>query len=125
MRVESVTLRRMNMRLKAPFETSFGVSFDRQVLLVELQADGLTGWSEVTAGEGPYFNSEFVDSAWVVLRKVLIPLVLGKTIEHAADVPGIFAAIRGHEMSRAGIETALWDVEAQQCGLPLWKLLAG
>jgi O-succinylbenzoate synthase len=125
MRVESVTLRRMNMRLKAPFETSFGVSFDRPVLLVELQADGLTGWSEVTAGEGPYFNSEFVDSAWVVLRRILIPLVLGKTIEHAADVPGIFAAVRGHEMSRAGIETALWDVEAQQRGLPLWKLLGG
>jgi len=125
MRVESVTLRKLHMRLKAPFETSFGVSFDRPVLLVELKADGVTGWSEVTAGEGPYFNSEFVSTAWVVLREILIPLVLGKSFAHASDIPIALAAIRGHEMARAGIECALWDVEAQQCGLPLWKLLGG
>src|SRR5579862_2684339 len=109
MRVESVTLRKLHMRLKAPFETSFGVSFDRPVLLVELKADGVTGWSEVTAGEGPYFNSEFVSTAWVVLREILIPLVLGKSFAHASDIPIALAAIRGHEMARAGIECALWD----------------
>jgi len=125
MRVESITLRKMNMRLKAPFETSFGVSFDRPVLLVELQADGITGWSEVTASEGPYFNAEAVDTAWVVLREFLVPLILGKSFTQASDVPHAFAAIRGHEMARAGLEAAMWDVEAQQRGLPLWKLLGG
>lgn len=125
MRVESVTLRQINMRLKAPFETSFGVTYDRPILLVELKADGMTGWSEVTAGEGPFFNSEFVRTAWVVLREFLIPLALGKSFEHAADVPERFAAVRGHEMAKAGIENALWDVEAQQRSLPLWKLLEG
>jgi o-succinylbenzoate synthase len=125
MRVESITLRKLKMRLKAPFETSFGVSYDRPILLVELQADGVTGWSEVTSSEGPFFNAESVDISWLVLRDFLIPLVLGKSFEHASEIPKAFAAIRGHEMARAGIETALWDVEAQQRGLPLWKLLGG
>jgi len=49
------------MRLKAPFETSFGITHDRPVLLVELQADGCSGWSEVTATEGPFYNSESID----------------------------------------------------------------
>jgi O-succinylbenzoate synthase len=125
MRVESITLRKLQMRLKAPFETSFGVTYDRPILLLELHSDGLTGWSEVTATEGPFYNAESVDIAALVLREFAIPLVLGKTFATAAEIPTAFAAIRGHEMARAGIENALWDVEAQQRGLPLWKLLGG
>src|ERR1700755_1654921 len=125
MRVDSITLRKLQMRLKAPFETSFGVTYDRPLLLVELHSDGLTGWSEVTATEGPFFNAESVDIAALVLREFLVPLVLGKSFAAACQVRESFAAIRGHEMARAGIENALWDVEAQQRGLPLWKLLGG
>src|SRR5215471_790285 len=125
MRVESITLRKLQLRLKAPFETSFGVTFDRPILLVELASDGITGWSEVTATEGPFFNAESVDIAALVLREFLIPLVLGRSFASASQVREAFAPIRGHEMARAGIENALWDVEAQQKGLPLWKLLGG
>ena len=125
MRVDSITLRRLRMRLKAPFETSFGTTYDRPILLVELASDGITGWSEVTATEGPFFNAESVDIAALVLRDFLVPLVLGKTFSGAHEVPAAFATVRGHEMARAGIENALWDVEAQQRSLPLWKLLGG
>jgi len=125
MRIDSITLRKFQMRLKAPFETSFGVTYDRPLLLVELHSDGLTGWSEVTATEGPFFNAESVDIAALVLREFLVPLVLGKSFAAACQVRESFAAVRGHEMARAGIENALWDVEAQQRGLPLWKLLGG
>src|ERR1700716_4067315 len=114
MRIESITLRKLKMRLKSPFETSFGVTNDRTIVLVELLADGFTGWSEVTALEEPFFNSETVDTAWLIIRGFLVPLVLGKEIGSASDIPWLFAAIRGHQMARAGIENALWDVEAQQ-----------
>ncbi len=125
MRIESITLRKLKMRLKSPFETSFGVTHERTLVLVEILADGLTGWSEVTAMEGPSFNSETVDTAWLIIRGFLAPLVLGKELRAASDIPGIFAAIRGHEMARAGIENALWDIEAQQKNLPLAQLLDG
>jgi o-succinylbenzoate synthase len=125
MRIESVTLRKLKMRLKAPFETSFGVTTDRAVLLIELLADGVTGWSEVTATEAPFYNSETTGTAWIILREFLIPLVLGKQVGGAAEIPGLFAIIRGHEMARAGMETALWHVEAQQKNLSLAKLLGG
>jgi o-succinylbenzoic acid (OSB) synthetase len=125
MRVESITLRKLKMRLKAPFETSFGTTHDRPVLLVELQADGLTGWSEVTSTEGPFFNSESIDISWLVIREFLAPLVLGKSLSVASSARQYFAAIRGHEMARAGIENALCHVEAQQHSVPLWKLLGG
>jgi len=125
MRIDSITLRKLQMRLKAPFETSFGVTFDRPILLVEIQSDGVTGWSEVTATEGPFYNTESVDIAALVLRDFLVPLVLGKSVADASHVREYFAPIRGHEMARAGIENALWDIEAQQQCVPLWKLLGG
>ncbi len=123
MRIESITLRKLKMRLKSPFETSFGITRDRTVVLVELLADGLTGWSEVTASEGPFYNSETGDTAWLIIRGFLVPLILGKEVGSASEIPRSFAAIRGHEMARAGIENALWDVEAQQKNLSLARLL--
>jgi O-succinylbenzoate synthase len=125
MRVESITLRKLQMRLKTPFETSFGTTHVRPVLLVELQADGITGWSEVTATEGPFYNSESIDIAWLVLREFLAPRILGRSLSCACEARNHLAAIRGHEMSRAGIENALWDVESQQRGIPLSQLLGG
>ena len=68
MHIEAVTLRKLKMRLKAPFETSFGITRDRTVVLVELLADGVTGWAEVTTSEGPFFNSETPETAWLVIR---------------------------------------------------------
>jgi O-succinylbenzoate synthase len=123
--IEAVTLRKLKMRLKTPFETSFGITRDRTVVLVELLADGVTGWAEVTTTEGPFFNSETPETAWLIIRGFLVPLLLGKEIRSTSEIPAIFAAIRGHEMARAAAENALWDVEAQQKNLPLAKLLGG
>jgi O-succinylbenzoate synthase len=125
MRIEAITLRKLRMRLRTPFEASFGTTHERIVALVELTADGVTGWSEVTATSEPVFTSETVATASVVIRDFLVPLVLGREIPSTADVPHLFAAIRGHEMARAGIENALWDVESQQRGAPLATLLGG
>jgi o-succinylbenzoate synthase len=125
MRVESITLRKLNMRLKAPFETSFGISHVRPVLLVELRSDGVTGWAEVTATESPFYTSESINIAWLVIREYLAPLILGKSVATASETRCHFAGIRGHEMARAGIENALWDIEAQRRGVPLYSLLGG
>lgn len=125
MKLEALTLRELRMELRHPFETSFGVTKQRRILLVEAQADGLSGWGEVTAGEDPGFSPETTETAWHIIRDQVVPLLLGKTLASAADVPALIARIRGHEMAKAGVESALWDIEAQQKGLPLWKLLGG
>jgi len=125
MRIESITLRKLKLRLRAPFESSFGITQDRDVLLVEMQADGLAGWSEVTTTPEPYFNYECVPTAWLVIREFLAPLLLGKSFQSASEVPAAFAGVRGHEMAKAALENALWDIEAQRKNLPLHKLIGG
>ncbi|HLK34393.1 MAG TPA: o-succinylbenzoate synthase [Terriglobales bacterium] len=125
MRIESITLREIRMRLKSPFETSFGVTYERRIPLVEVASDGITGWSEVTTGETPSYNSETTDTAWHVLSDFIIPAVIGKEVAEARELPRLLAGIRGHNMAKAGVENALWDIEAQQKGMPLSRLVGG
>ena len=125
MRIQKLILREIQLRLKSPFEASFGRIDHRRILLVEAVCDGITGWGEITAGEGPYYNSETADTAWVVFTQFIAPLAVGREIRSAADIAPLLEVIRGHEMTKAGLECALWDVEAQEKGLPLARLLGG
>ena len=125
MKIESVTLHELRMRLKVPFATSFGVMGERRFILVEMKADGVTGWGEVTTLESPLYNAETTGTAWEILSSFILPLVLGKQFERASEIPPTLAAIRGHEMAKAGVENALWDIESQQKDIALWKLLRG
>ncbi|HKW18716.1 MAG TPA: o-succinylbenzoate synthase [Terriglobales bacterium] len=125
MKIESLTLRELEMRLKSPFETSFGVTQKRRILLVEIAADGLTGWGEVTTGEAPYYNSETTDTAWTIISEFIAPLVIGKKLSAACESAMLMGRIRGHQMAKAGVENALWEIEAHRKKLPLWKLLGG
>src|SRR5215469_13240171 len=125
MKIDEIILREIDMRLKGPFETSFGTISGRRVALIEVRCDGVSGWGEVTAAEGPFYNSETTETAWAVLCKFVAPLVLGKSIGTASEVMRLVEAVRGHEMAKAALETALWDAEAQEKGLALWKLLGG
>jgi len=125
MKIESIELREIRMQLKSPFETSFGTTLNRRILLVEVIADGVAGWGEVTAGETPAYNSETTDTAWHVISDFIAPSLIGKSVAKASDFPALVSPIRGHEMAKSGIENALWDIEAQINKIPLWKLLGG
>jgi O-succinylbenzoate synthase len=125
MKIESIALREIHMRLKSPFETSFGTVQNRRIVLVEVVADGVSGWGEVTAGETPGYNAETTDTAWQILSDFIAPIVVGKSVATASELPGLMVQIRGHEMAKSGVENALWDAEAQIKGVSLSKLLGG
>lgn len=125
MRIRKATLREIQMPLLAPFETSMGVTTVRRILLVELDADGATGWGECTAGEDPFYSYETIETAWHTLRDFVWPVVRAREYASAAEIWDSLAHIRGHNMARAALETAAWDAEARAKNLPLWKLLRG
>ena len=125
MKIERIELHHIELPLAHPFETSFGREFTRPCILVEVCADGLTGWGECVAGAGPWYSSETIGTAWHVLRDFLIPAVLGQEVASPADVVARFQRVRGHPMARAGLENGVWDLLAQAQGLPLAGLLGG
>ncbi len=125
MRIDAIILRELHMPLVRPFETSFGVTTNRRVLLAEIQSEGLTGWGECTAGERPYFSEESTDTAWQVIVRELGPMLAAESPEHGGDCPRIFHPVRGNRMAKAALENAIWDLEAQREGISLPQLLGG
>ena len=124
--IRSIELTEINLPLVHFFETSFGRTVERRIILVRVEDVGsAAGWGEVTCGEWPGYSDEWTDSAWVTIEKILAPLVVGKEFESAADVWNVFSKVRGHRMSKAAIETACWDLEAKKLGVPLWRHLGG
>jgi O-succinylbenzoate synthase len=124
-KLEALVARELTMRLVAPFETSFGVTHDRRILLVELITDQGSGWGEVTAGEGPFYSPECTDTAWVVLRDFLAPLVLGRTVDDPGELAAVMAPVRGHNMAKAAVENAAWHACAEANGVSLSHMLGG
>lgn len=125
MKIEAVTMRELRMPLKYFFETSFGRSEGRRILLITAHCEGVEGWAECVAGDGPFFSYEWIETAWMTMREFLAPALLGRSLQSARDVPALLSHIRGHNMAKAAIENAVWDAEARATQQPLWKLLGG
>ncbi len=125
MKIDAIVLREIHLPLVRPFETSFGVTRDRRILLAEVRAEGLTGWGECTAGEWPHFSAESTDTAWQVIVSELGPMLAAESPDHGGDCPRIFHRVRGNPMAKATLENAIWDLEAQREGISLSKLLGG
>src|SRR5438128_127312 len=114
MKIEAVTLRELRLPLVHFFETSFGRTYDRRIMLITVHAEGLNAWAECVAGEDPFYSDETIETAWFVLTKYLIPAVLSQSIERGQECVPRFAKVRGHRMAKGALENAVWDMEAQQ-----------
>ncbi|HLV96955.1 MAG TPA: o-succinylbenzoate synthase [Candidatus Acidoferrales bacterium] len=125
MRVDKLTLREIHLELLEPFQTSFDTSKERRILLIEAHVDGVTGWGESTAGEDPFYSYETVETACHIIRDFIWPMLRGREFASASEIWDSLARIRGHNMAKGGVETALWDAEAKLKGVPLAKLLGG
>ncbi|HEX8738349.1 MAG TPA: o-succinylbenzoate synthase [Pyrinomonadaceae bacterium] len=126
MKIKSIELIEINLPLVHFFETSFGRTYERRIILTRVRDEtGAEGWGEVTCGETPSYNEEWTDAAWVTLEKILAPMTLGKEVESASQIWNVMRSVRGNRMSKAAIETACWDLEAKKRGVPLWQHLGG
>jgi O-succinylbenzoate synthase len=126
MNINAIEMREIRLRLVHFFETSFGRTIERRILLLRVaDRDGAEGWGECTAGEGPFYCEEWIDSAWDMTHDFLAPMVLGRHVESATEVRGLMSRVRGNRMAKAAIETACWDLEAKRAGVPLWRHLGG
>ena len=124
--ISAIELREIRLPLVHFFETSFGRTTERRIVLARvIDQDGAEGWGECTVGEGPFYSDEWTDTAWATLREFLAPMVVGREVAGAAEIWRLMRPVRGHRMAKATIETACWDLESKRAGLPLWKHLGG
>ena len=127
LRIESLTLREIQLQLKEPFQISSGTVTHRRIFLIQLRsADGVEAWGECVAGEQPNYGPETIDLAWVAIREYVAPRVLGRDFAGPEDIhPALEHNFRGSNMAKAAIEMAAWDLAARQEGVSLAKKLGG
>ena len=125
LKLERAELRLIELRLVQPFETSFGREEKRPALIVALYSEGAVGWGECVASSGPWYSSETVTTAWHVLEEFLLPRVLRQELAGPAALWERLRPIRGHNMAKAALEMAFWDLWAKLEEVPLARLLGG
>jgi O-succinylbenzoate synthase len=124
-RIERIELRRLRLPLVRFFETSFGRVYDRAFVLVTLEQEGELGYGECVADGDPFYSAETNVTAWHIIRDFIAPVVLGRSFDHPGEIYDALRAIRGHNMAKAAVEMAAWDLFARQEGRPLCHVLGG
>ncbi len=126
MEIRKVELYLLDMKLKEPFKTSFGVTDVRPVVLVRVEErGGEEGWGELVAGHGPWYSYETYEIDYLVLEKYIVPLIIGENLKDITDYVKLVSKIRGYPMAKAAVEEALWDLYSRETGIPLSKLFGG
>lgn len=125
MKIEKVDLKRLNMPLKAPFETSFGRLTFKDFVVVSVHGDGFIGYGESVSLPFPVYNEETTGTVSYMLEEFLIPQLLDNEIHTPEDVSTLFHPIRRNNMAKAAIEGAVWDLFAKQKGITLAEALGG
>lgn len=125
MRIERLELRLLKLPLVHFFETSFGRIYDKHFIVVRLDGDGVSGFGECVAEQDPYYSPETNETVWHLIEGFIAPRVIGIPFEHPRDVFPALRAIRGHNMAKAAVEMAAWDLYARQQGKPLSRVLGG
>jgi O-succinylbenzoate synthase len=124
--LERIVLREIELPLKHPFETSFGRTTRRRIMIVQVfDESGACGYGECTAPEDPFFNHETIDTAWLIVTQYIAPLLASARVASAQEVNEALGRIRGNRMAKGGIETAIWDLEARLASKPLWQYIGG
>jgi O-succinylbenzoate synthase len=124
-KIDGLELRLLKLPLVHFFETSFGRIDDKHFIIVRVESDGVSGYGECVAEKDPYYSSETNDTVWHIIAEFIAPRLLGAGFEHPRDVFAALKAIRGHNMAKAAVEMAMWDLFARQRGEPLARVLGG
>jgi o-succinylbenzoate synthase len=124
MTLDQIELFHIRMPLVSPFGTSFGMTTDRDAIIVKAYSDGLIGWGECVASWEPGYSYETTQTAWHILSDFLIPDLIGKPMPEPEELPARLSSVRGHPLAKAGLEQAIWDLAAQRDGFSLAQKLA-
>lgn len=125
MKLHSIELRRVCLPLVSAFRTSLGTEAVREALLVRVESDQGEGWGECVAGADPLYSPEYVEGAWLTLKRYLVPRLFVKEHLTAPDVANLLAGFKGHRMAKAALEMAVLDAQLRAEHISLSKFLGG
>jgi len=126
MKIKKVVLRKMEMALKVPFETSFAAMSTKSFIVVEIHTKDHVGYGDCSALAAPWYSEETTQSAWHIIENFLIPTLFNNDeVSCPEQIQEQFNWIRGNRMAKAAVDCALWDLYAKEQNISLAKALGG
>ncbi len=123
MKIDRISLAHVRIPLVEPFRISNGEIAEKDGIVASVQSDGLTGYGESSPMAGSFYSDDTPESCWQQLTGQLGPAIAGRVFDSLQDACQWIDARPESNFAKVGIETALWDLEAQRRGLPLHRLL--
>ncbi len=125
MYIEQVDLDFVQLPLKAPFQTSFGIEEVKRAWIVTVMSEGILGYAESVAELAPLYSEETHASVFYAIKDHLLPRLAAIDIVRPEAVEELFTEVRGNRMAKAALEMAIWDWFAKSRELPLFAVLGG
>jgi L-Ala-D/L-Glu epimerase len=121
--ITGVTIYAYNLPMK-PFVISLGTLYEAKNILVQIfTSDGLVGWGE--GSPFPFIVGE-TQATGLALGKDFAQLWLGKDALAIADrMQELHGYVPFNTTVKSAFDMALYDIAAQQAGLPLYRFLGG
>src|SRR5690625_118087 len=112
--LKTLTLHKVQMSLKNPFNTSFGSVQQKEFFILEVEdEEGNIGYGESVAFTTPWYTEETTKTTEHMIIDFFIPILKQNQLNHPKDVHELFSPIRRNHMAKASIEGAIWDLYAK------------
>ncbi len=112
---------RLKIPMKSPFTTSFGTTLDKDVIIFELNHDGIKAFSELITSEDPFYGPEDNTTAFHIIKNYLVKLI--QNLPSPEKFNEISKFIRGNNMAKAAMEMLLYDYHSKVAEKPLFEFI--
>jgi len=125
MKIEQIELYHLSIPFIYPFKFSNGELSAHECLIIAVKSEGLIGWGECPVFPFPFYTYETISTAYQVIKDFLMPQVLGKNINTPYQLIELLSSIRGHNIAKSCLDSAIWDLFSKFNHLSLSTLLGG
>ena len=124
MNIRKIEIFKLPIKLKEPFIISLGELVCAENIIVRITtSEGLTGFGECSPF--PLINGETIDTGFIVGKKISMGLIGKNPLDTEGCSDLMDKVIFANSSIKSAISTALYDIAAQNSGLPLYAFLGG
>jgi L-alanine-DL-glutamate epimerase-like enolase superfamily enzyme len=124
MLIQRITVGEIKLPLKVPFKTALRTVTDVHDLVLIIETDtGLKGYGEAPATA--IITGDLLGSMRAALTLIAPKLIGRHLLDFHALLRTVHLSVVHHNSLKAALEIALYDLRAQQFGVPLYQLLGG
>ncbi|HCM90179.1 MULTISPECIES: o-succinylbenzoate synthase [Vagococcus] len=104
-----------SLDLLTPFRTSYGELTQKKTDIFVIESFNKTnGYGELLSFEAPDYIEETLENDRLIIKNYLIPLLKKQVLYSPRQIRDLFLPVKGNQMAKAALETAIWDLFAKE-----------